>query len=50
MNVRVLSPRLPLSTRARLRAEHRIDEAAGWLVEHGHCRAAELLWRVCHMW
>lgn len=47
---RVLSPRLPLTTRAQLSIERRIDSIGGWLTGHGHCRAAELLWRACRMW
>ncbi|MEU8968113.1 hypothetical protein AB0D11_02360 [Streptomyces monashensis] len=47
---RVLSPPLPLATRVRLRAEHHIDGIGGWLVEHGHYRAAIWLWRACRMW
>ncbi|MFE2967554.1 hypothetical protein ACFXKC_28550 [Streptomyces sp. NPDC059340] len=43
-------PRLPLRTRMRLHAEHRIDGVSGWLAGHGHCRTAEWLWRACGMW
>ncbi|NUO43675.1 MAG: hypothetical protein HOV82_16755 [Streptomyces sp.] len=49
MTARVLSPRLPLTTRARLYAERRVDGMAAQLVEHGHIRAAEWLWRACRM-
>lgn len=47
---RILSPRLPLATRARLRFEHLIDGIGGWLAGHGHSRAAIWLWRACRMW
>lgn len=46
---RILYPRLPLTTRLRLRAEHRVDGIAGWLVHHGHRRSALWLWRACRM-
>jgi hypothetical protein len=46
----VLSPRLPYRTRARLQAAGRIDRIAAGLVEHGHMRAAEWMWRACRMW
>lgn len=49
-HLRVLSPRLPLHTRARLGVERRIDAVAGWLAGHGHPGAAERLWRACRMW
>lgn len=48
-DVRIISPRLPATTRFRLAVEQRIDGAGGWLVERGHSRAAELLWRACRM-
>ncbi|MHB9857650.1 hypothetical protein [Streptomyces sp. YIM S03343] len=44
-----LVTRLPLRTRARLRAEYRIDGIGARLVEHGHSWAAEWLWRTCRM-
>ncbi|MFJ8538140.1 hypothetical protein [Streptomyces sp. NPDC093591] len=46
----ILSPRLPLATRARLRAERRVDGAAYWLIVHGFNRAAVRLWKACGMW
>ena len=49
-DVRVLSLRLPIATRARRRFEHHITGIGAWLVDHGHCRAAEWLWRACRMW
>lgn len=48
-DLRVLSPRLPLRTRARLLVERPIDRLACWLVEHGHTWAAEWMWRACRM-
>ncbi|WP_265560800.1 hypothetical protein [Streptomyces hygroscopicus] len=49
-DLHVLSPRLPLRTRARLWVQQRIDGAAGWLAGHGHPGVAERLWRACRMW
>ncbi|MCZ4513498.1 hypothetical protein O3Q52_36205 [Streptomyces sp. ActVer] len=49
-DLRVLAPRLPRTTRVRLRAEHHIDGAAVWLIERRHFRVARWLWRVCRMW
>lgn len=49
-DLHVLSPRLPLTRRARLRAEHHIDGAAYWLIERRHFRVAVWLWRACRMW
>ena len=49
-DLQILSPRLPLSTRVRLRAEHCIDRVGGWLAGHGWPGAAEWLWRACRMW
>lgn len=46
---RVLSPRLPLTTRARLHAERRIDAVGAWLCGHRCTRLAEWLWRACRM-
>ena len=41
---------LPLKTRLRLRATHRVNVVGCWLVEHGQLAAAERLWRLCRMW
>jgi hypothetical protein len=48
-DLRVLSPRLPYRTRARLRAEHHLTAVGAWLIDHGHTGAAERLWRACRM-
>lgn len=40
---------LPARTRARLAVQRRIDRTAAWLVDRGHYRAAERLWRACRM-
>jgi len=48
--MRILSPRLPYRTRARLRAVGWIDRIGCMLVEHGHLRAAEWWWRACRLW
>lgn len=48
-DLRVLSPRLPLAVRARLRAEYHIDGVAAWLIERRHFRAAMWMWRACRM-
>lgn len=48
--LRILTPRLTLRTRARLRAAHSVDSVCGWL-----CRSrrgsyvAEWVWRACRM-
>lgn len=47
--MRILSPRLPLRTRAHLRVVVRIDRIGYTLVEHGHMRAAEWMWRACRL-
>ena len=47
---RVISPRLPLTRRARLRAEYHIDGTAYWLIVRRRFRVAVWLWRVCRMW
>lgn len=47
---RILSPRLPFTTRARLYAQHCIDGAAYWLIQRGRNRAAVWLWRPWRMW
>lgn len=47
---RILSPRLPYTTRARHRAQRCIDAAAYWLIQRGRNRAAMWLWRACRMW
>jgi hypothetical protein len=49
-DLRILSPRLPYRTRARLRVQERIDGVGGWLAGHGYPGAAEWLWRACRMW
>jgi hypothetical protein len=45
----VLSPRIPYRTHARLRLAGRIDRLAAGLVERGHVRTAEWMWRACRM-
>lgn len=40
---------LPLTVRIRLTIARRIDTIGARLVEHGHIRAAERLWRTCRM-
>jgi hypothetical protein len=49
VSVRLVAP-LSLRTRVRLGLECHIDRLGAWLVEHGHFRAAEWLWRACRMW
>jgi hypothetical protein len=49
-DLRILSPRLPYRTRARLAFERRIDQAGAWLCGHHGVWAAGILWRVCRMW
>ncbi|MDQ0758741.1 hypothetical protein [Streptomyces canus] len=41
---------LPLRVRARLRITRAVDQAAIRLIDHGHHRAAERLWRSCGLW
>jgi hypothetical protein len=50
-DLRVLSPRLPLTVRARLRAERSVDGVCGWLCRYRRgTYVAEFLWRACRMW
>jgi hypothetical protein len=47
---RVLSPRVPAATRARLRIEGLVDSACGWLCRYRRgTYIAEWLWRACRM-
>ncbi|MFD8805603.1 hypothetical protein [Streptomyces sp. NPDC059597] len=47
--LRVLSPRLPAATRARLRVEARVDRVGYWLASRGAPGVARRLWRAFHM-
>ena len=46
----VLFPRLPLTTRARLRAGWHVDRTGAWLCGHRCTWLARWLWKVCGMW
>jgi hypothetical protein len=46
---KLLTP-LPRRVRLRLAAEHAINRAAIWLVDHGRYGAAERLWRTFGLW
>ena len=41
---------LPRRVRLRLWLTGRVNAAGIWLVDHGHCGAAILLWRACRLW
>ena len=45
LKTRLLTP-LPRRTRLRLWATSLVDRAGGWLVGHGHVKAARILWRI----
>jgi hypothetical protein len=47
--VQLLDP-LPRYVRMRLTAEHHVDTAAIWLVEHHCCALAVALWRITGCW
>lgn len=42
-----MNRQLPLTARIRLAIARRIDTVGARLVEHGHIRGAERLWRAC---